>query len=200
MTTQAKIYEVEPGLDALTAPLVGVPEGPSFHFVLNNKIYKDNRIPPRGFANAAFAAFGGTPVGAQLRRRAVLGRSRSTRSRPAQRRPAVTLYYQSTSKEYIEFLRDQNTTNTTGQALYDLWDNNGKCPPEVMVQSQVTLAIIWPGDIDLDGHVNTVDVLLLAECWGTHSGDGGYNVEADADGDGDIDVVDLLILADNFGK
>ena len=42
----------------------------------------------------------------------------------------MTLYYQSTSKEYVEFLRDENTTNTAGQALYDLWTNNGKCPPE----------------------------------------------------------------------
>lgn len=27
----------------------------------------------------------------------------------------VTLYYQSISKEYVEFLRDANTTNTMGQ-------------------------------------------------------------------------------------
>ena len=33
-------------------------------------------------------------------------------------------------------------TNTKGQELYDLWNNNGKCPPEVMVQEQVSLAPI----------------------------------------------------------
>ncbi|MHC4500076.1 MAG: multiheme c-type cytochrome, partial [Planctomycetota bacterium] len=44
---EVKIYEVKPGLDSITAPLVGEPNGPSFHFVLNNKVYKDNRIPPR---------------------------------------------------------------------------------------------------------------------------------------------------------
>jgi hypothetical protein len=60
---QAKIYEAKPGLDEVTAPLVGVDPGPSFHFVLNNKIFKDNRIPPRGFTNGAFAGFGGSPVG-----------------------------------------------------------------------------------------------------------------------------------------
>ena len=58
-----KIYEVEPGLDEVTAPLVGVDPGPSFHFVLNNKIFMDNRIPPRGFANTSFSDFGGSPVG-----------------------------------------------------------------------------------------------------------------------------------------
>ena len=36
--------------------------GPSFHFVLNNKVFKDNRIPPRGFTNAAYAEFGGGPT------------------------------------------------------------------------------------------------------------------------------------------
>ena len=38
--------------------------GPSFHLALNNVRVKDNRIPPRGFTNAAFAAFDGEPVGA----------------------------------------------------------------------------------------------------------------------------------------
>ncbi len=50
-----RVYEAKPGLDGVTAPLVGVPEGPSFHFVLNNRIFKDTRIPPRGFSNANFA-------------------------------------------------------------------------------------------------------------------------------------------------
>ena len=51
----------------------------------------------------------------------------------------VTLYYQSTSKEYVEFLRDENFTNTKGQDLYDLWNNNGKCPPEMMQTASLTL-------------------------------------------------------------
>ena len=32
--------------------------------MLNNVVVKDNRIPPRGFTNAAFEAFDGAPVGA----------------------------------------------------------------------------------------------------------------------------------------
>jgi len=128
---EAKIYEIEPGLDETTAPLVGVDPGPSFHFALNNKVFKDNRIPPRGFTNAAFADFGGAHVGYSYADGqywdetyyAIPGGAASAE---------VTLYYQSTSKEFVEFLRDENTTNTRGQELYDLWNNNGKCPPEVM--------------------------------------------------------------------
>lgn len=60
--TEAKIHEVHAGIGENIA-FVNLPAGPSPHFVLNNKIYEDNRIPPRGFANAAFAQFGGAPVG-----------------------------------------------------------------------------------------------------------------------------------------
>jgi hypothetical protein len=44
----------------------------------------------------------------------------------------VTLFYQTSSKEYIEFLRDENVTNSTGDDLYTYWDNNGKSTPVVM--------------------------------------------------------------------
>ena len=45
----AKIYEIKPGLDSSIAAIAGKEAGPSFHFALNNKVYFDNRIPPRGF-------------------------------------------------------------------------------------------------------------------------------------------------------
>ncbi|MCP5115321.1 MAG: hypothetical protein GY953_31215 [bacterium] len=133
-----KIYEAKPGLDEVTAPLVGVEPCPSFHCVLNNKIFKDNRIPPRGFANADYAFFGGAPVGAAYADGqywddsvySILGRAASVEA---------TLYYQSTSKEFIEFLRDENTTNGKGQEVYELWNDNGKCPPELMASATLNL-------------------------------------------------------------
>jgi hypothetical protein len=75
----------------------------------------------------------------------------------------VTLYYQSTSKEFVEFLRDENTTDTTGQEMYDLWNDNGKCPPEVMAQVGVTpLAGCDLADLDADGDVDLHDAALFA--------------------------------------
>jgi hypothetical protein len=135
---EIKIYEIKPGLDEITAPLVGEPIGPSFHFVMNNEIYSDNRIPPRGFTNTAYESFGGAHVAYSYddgqywdvtTYRIPIGSATAE----------VTLYYQSTSKEFVEFLRDENVTNSKGQDLYDLWDNNGKCPPEVM----------WTGSLQL---------------------------------------------------
>jgi hypothetical protein len=191
----ARIYEAKPGLDSVTAPLVGVPEGPSFHFVLNNKIFKDNRIPPRGFSNAAYAAFGGLPVGAayadgQYWDDALYAVPQGAVS------AEVRLYYQSTSKEYVEFLRDENTTNAAGQAMYDLWANNGRCPPELM--ESLTLAVTPPppatGDVDGDGDVDLDDLLLVLGSFGCLS-----ECSGDADGDGDVDLDDLLLVLGNFG-
>jgi hypothetical protein len=51
----------------------------------------------------------------------------------------VVLYYQSTSKEYIEFLRDENTTSTLGQQLYDSWVAHGRAAPVVMAYDLVLL-------------------------------------------------------------
>ncbi|MDM7916052.1 MAG: hypothetical protein QUU85_12420, partial [Candidatus Eisenbacteria bacterium] len=58
----AVVYEAKPGLSGSWAGALGLPAGPSFHFALNDSIYKDNRIPPRGFTNAGYATFGGEPV------------------------------------------------------------------------------------------------------------------------------------------
>ncbi|MBX3395345.1 MAG: hypothetical protein KF841_08250 [Phycisphaerae bacterium] len=158
---EAKIYEAKPGLDELTAGIVGVEPGPSFHFVLNNRIFKDNRIPPRGFTNGEFANFGGAPVGAAY----VDGQhwDDTIYIIPDQTaRVEVRLYYQSTSREYVEFLRDENTTNSKGQELYELWAGNGRCPPELMVLDSLVIApVIRPGDIDGDGDVDAEDVVLF---------------------------------------
>ncbi len=130
---QIKVYEMEAGLDTDVALLTGLPAGPSFHFVLNNKVYKDNRIPPRGFTNSAFAAFGGAPVDATY----ADGQhwDLTTYTIPSGANSVeVTLYYQTTTKEYVEFLRDENVTDTKGQEMYDLWEDNGRSPPEEMAQ------------------------------------------------------------------
>ncbi|MDD5141408.1 MAG: Ig-like domain-containing protein [Verrucomicrobiales bacterium] len=131
---EAKIYEVHPGIDTNISGLLGLDADASFHFVLNNKTYEDNRIPPRGFTNTTYAAFGGAPVGYSYADGQYW--DDSLYNLPAGTvRANVKLYYQSTSKEFVEFLRDENHSNTNGQAIYDLWNNNGKCPPTLMAQT-----------------------------------------------------------------
>jgi hypothetical protein len=130
---QAKIYEVHPGLETNLALALGLTPGPSLHFVLNNRTYEDNRIPPRGFTNANFAAFGGAPVGHHYADGQYWDDTLYTLPTSATRAD-VKLYYQSTSKEFVEFLRDENRTTTHGQAMYDIWATNGMCPPTLIAE------------------------------------------------------------------
>jgi hypothetical protein len=134
----AKIYHIEPGISSRLAPVVGLPAGPSFHFALNDSAYLDNRIPPRGFTNAGFAAVQAAPVGytyadGQYWDDTVYILPLSARS------VEVILYYQSTSKEYVEFLRDENVTNTLGQELYDAWVAQGRASPVIMATASLDL-------------------------------------------------------------
>lgn len=133
---QAKVYEIHLGIETNLANALGLPPGPSFHFVLNNQVFLDNRIPPRGFSNANFAVFGGAPVGHSYADGQYWDDTFYTLPTGATR-AEVQLFYQSTSKEFIEFLRDENTTDSRGQEMFDLWNNNGKCPPTLMA------AVTW---------------------------------------------------------
>ena len=55
------------------------------------------------------------------------------------------------------------------------------------------------GDINRDGHVDTLDLVILANSWGKSTGQSGFNSLCDLNNDGSVDVVDLLILAGNWG-
>ncbi len=56
------------------------------------------------------------------------------------------------------------------------------------------------GDLNGDGHVDVLDVLIFANCYGKISGDSGFNAACDFDHDGAVGVSDLLMLVANFGK
>jgi len=187
---QAKIYEIEPA----TLGIPGMPDGSLFHFVLNNAVHKDNRIPPRGFTNAAFDAFGGLPVGATYADGQYWDHTPYTVP-PDAVTAVVTLYYQSTSKEFIEFLRDENVSDSSGQDLYNLWAANGKCPPELMAQAELTLAPPLPGDFDGDGYVDASDFAAWTDCLnGPDVAYPGGCAPADAMSDGDVDLQDFADL------
>jgi hypothetical protein len=127
----AKIYEIKPGIAEDVSGVTGYPVGPSFHFAVNSKIYFDNRIPPRGFTNADFDMIQSPPIGYSYEDGQywddtdylIPGTTAEV---------IVTLYYQTTSKEYVEFLRDENVTDDWGNVFYNLWAANGKSTPEVM--------------------------------------------------------------------
>lgn len=110
------VYEMHP-----RSSLTG--EDETFHFVLSDGRYKDNRIPPLGFDIAAAADRQAQPVW-----HGAIAVDYFTAAEyaggydevaltiaPGAARVEVRLYYQFTSREYIEFLRDQ--INGTGTSL-----------------------------------------------------------------------------------
>jgi hypothetical protein len=138
------IYEAELGISPALAGAIGATAGVSFHFVLNDSIYKDTRIPPLGFTNAGFATFGGVPVDPEhpgARYADGQNWDEPTYGLPGETRKVVaTLYYQTTSKDYVTFLKDENQTDNAGQFMYDLWANNGRAAPVAMVADTILVA------------------------------------------------------------
>jgi hypothetical protein len=192
--SEVKIYDVEPGIDPNLASILGLSSGPSFHFVLNNKVYKDNRIPPRGFTNAAYEDFGGAPVDYNY----VDGQywDDTYYSIPlAATSTEVILYYQSTSKEFVEFLRDENVTNNDGNDVYNLWNNNDKCPPEVMETAEIALTL----QTDFNGGgVDFVDFAIFASYWSKDCILPESCGPANLDGIDGVDWADLRIFVDSW--
>ena len=145
ITPDIQIYESKHGVTGTIATdVLSLPIGAeTFHFALNNIILTDNRIPPQGFDYDEFLAVGAEPrwdgqpdptmyadgqywddIVYALPDSVVAGK--------------VRLLYQTSSKEYIEFLRDNNPNsgnpNNNGQILYELWNNGTKSAPETMVE------------------------------------------------------------------
>lgn len=65
---------------------------------------------------------------------------------------------------------------------------------------QLILTIGYIGDVNADGAVDVVDLLMLVDTFGKMVGDDGYDPNCDLNGDGAVDVVDLLMFVENFGK
>lgn len=139
-----KIYETKQGLTESWAAQLGLPAGASFHFALNNMVVTDNRIPPRGYNFAGFLAAGAAPVSDGVADPTLYADGQywdtTVYHLPANVVSGVVrLLYQTASKEYIEFLRDNNPQpnqpNNRGQILYNLWQQTGRSQPEVMIEA-----------------------------------------------------------------
>lgn len=123
-----KVYEAKQGITPELASVLGLPEGESFHFVLNNRVIKDNRIPPRGVSQAEYDRPGLRPVGATYQSGQYWDDSLYTL--PGETvRVIAALYYQTSSKEYIDFLRQNGGLD--GLAVGSLWEGL-KSPPEIV--------------------------------------------------------------------
>jgi hypothetical protein len=172
-------------------------QGPGFHLVLNERIYSDTRIPPRGFVPDPDT----TPVGRDY---PVLPDSTIAHWDDAGFRVPIPpgiqgrtrLRYQTASRDYVEFLRDENASGPDphdrnypnaadrGQKMYDLWTAYGMSAPVDMVSADVVVPVKAPpapvaGLSSVPGHevvhlgwdplpVGVAEVRILRIGWGDY--------------------------------
>jgi hypothetical protein len=135
----------------------------TFHFVLNDTVAKDNRIPPYGMQYDAAVARNIVSVPADQYGAPASGETFdhwdevTLNPPPGAHHATLTLYYQPTSWEYIQFLYRANTGQNVflaqeGNRILDAWFQTGMATPYAMVSTtwQNALAACTDG-IDNDG-------------------------------------------------
>lgn len=182
-----KVYEKKMAISDEVALATNLPAGESFHLALNSIVTKDNCIPPRGFTNAGFEVFDGQPVSYSYEDQQYWDDTSFVIPVGATHASA-TLFYQTSSKEYIQFLRDANVTDDRGEIVLSLWETHGKSAPVAMDSMELSLKpTSIEGDLNGDGVVNGGDLGLMLVGWGT-AGPGDIN------GDGVVNGADLGLL------
>ena len=189
----SKVYEMRSGIDSEVAAATNLTEGPGFHLVLNNVTYFDNRIPPMGATRAELEAVraGNVPFDTYEDNQYWDDTQYVV---PTEAHSAVvTLYYQTTTGEYIDFLAE-NSLDGTGATAKQLWLDNDGMVPAIMDQQIISLGSPYiDADINQDGTVNGQDLAILLAGWGKSSSD------ADINGDGIVNGIDLANLLGNWG-
>jgi len=167
--SQVKIYEIQQGeWNRNGNNTCDVDDGNGrklFHFVLNNCVKKDNRIPPKGFRGGNNVEM--MPVAysyPEVSPGVLAHYDDTTYTIPIPPNTVLpvtvtgTLRFQIASKEYIEFLRDEASNNafpsenamcertntvgpadkTRGQYMFDLWQEYDRAPPVNMGSASAT--------------------------------------------------------------
>lgn len=170
----------------------------TFHFALNNKVVKDNRIPPYGMDYDESRKRNILPVPVSQYGAAVSGGAFNywddfQLNPPVNATSAeIKLMYQPTSWEYIEFLYLANNGSVSflaneGVNILDAWLNTGMAQPHMMAGTSWT-----PPDADNDGIPDAQD-----NCPNIANND-QLNNDADAQGDVCDDDDDNDGLTDAF--
>jgi hypothetical protein len=76
-------------------------------------------------------------------------------------------------------------------------DVNGNLASITLNDGSVTVGPICLGDVNGDGHVNVLDMILVGQHWG-ETGTPGW-IPEDVNKDGVIDVLDLIVIGQNWG-
>jgi hypothetical protein len=190
-TSDTKVYQSVLGLDAAAAQVTGLPQGPGFHMMANNVRVFDNRIPPRGFHNDAFAASECDPVGYAYADGQYWDDTVFT-APPGAVRAEVRVFHQTTSLEYAQFLQTANTTDNQGNIFMDQYVAQGMSAPIEMDFAALGVATCTAdfngdGDVGTDADIETFFACLAGSCCAT-CGSADFNGDGDVGTDADIEA------------
>lgn len=197
-----KVYRAEVGPDATLAPVVDLPAAPSFHAAFASTKYFDNRIPPRGFTNAAFEAIQSPVVGYSYADGQYWDDTYF--EIPAGAATArITLFHQTTSREYVEFLRDNNPNNETdprnkGVFAYAMWEAAGKSAPVEMavIGADMPFLVVPKGDPNCDGRSSADDIEAFVSVLLGYTQNPFIINTVDFDETGDVDGRDIQLFVE----
>jgi hypothetical protein len=194
------VYEMKPSSIDLTG------EEKTFHFALATGRYKDNRIPPKGFDIASAANRLSVPVWQGTDEPDYFTAEEysggyddvSVDISPGADLVEIKLYYQTTSREYIEFLRDE--INGTGNLTLQGVGAGGD--PAYIAQTDAffaqlaawgdTIWSLWKHNMGIEG----ASPVLMASATASFQN----FCPGDIDQDGDVDGLDLAVFTEDFGR
>ena len=191
-----KVYKTTHAIDQAVADATGLPVGSENHLALNNEITFDNRPPPQGFTNAAYEAVGAGYVGYSYDDGQYWDDTEFVVPAGAAR-TVVSALYQPMTREYAEFLRDENVTDNWGQVVYDLWSDplgGNRVPPIDMDMVENTLSDGPVGDINGDGGIGFIDLTELLAKWGPCPVPDICATDLDCDDDTDFEDLTTLLF------
>jgi hypothetical protein len=189
----------------------------TFHFVLNNTVAKDNRIPPYGMSYEEARKRNTLPVPAtQYGSPSSSGTynywDELTLGPPAGAAYAtIDLLYQPTSWEYIQFLYLANKGENAflaneGVNLLQAWLHTGMAEPYVMATA-TWVAEVCECDLNQDGKCNILDYQQFIQDWGrtncgTPPGSGTLpnDCECDLNKDGKCNILDYQLFIKDWGR
>jgi hypothetical protein len=162
-----KVYESISGVSGLDGCTDATE---SFNVMLNDCIIKDNRIPPRGFTNAAFAAVRAEPVGYSYADGQYWDTTSYTLPWDAVE-VDFNVYYQTISYEYMDFLTTHPGSTAGRDAnLLNTYNNNGKSTPELIGSFNLVF------DTDQDGLGDAWEIAYFGDL----TSDGTGNPDSDS--------------------
>ena len=133
----------------------------------------------------------------------------------------VILYVRNEGEEpiYLNMLTRNWSPSIAFRYIKLKWDCSGRfIDPGEVLQATLALSVSYliegvsnfgfdilisrsnPGDLNFDGVVNVLDVLIVGFALRSRLGDPKWNPIADINDDGVVNVLDIVIVAVNFGK